>query len=144
MRRILSLLLSVVLVFTLAVPAMAATVKQEANSSAIKAGEEVTVTVTLDEDVADIVMYQYSLYYNKDLFTMTGSTGSAPEDDKDNTFLGKFIMAALAQKSMVTNAIFKSGSLLAGYSVDYNAKGFEGIRDYMKLVIQVEKERRQR
>jgi predicted RNA-binding protein with TRAM domain len=90
MRRILSLLLSVVLVFTLAVPAMAATVKQEATSSAIKAGEEVTVTVTLDEDVADIVMYQYSLYYNKDLFTMTGSTGSAvvsnPLSDKDGDY----------------------------------------------------------
>lgn len=90
MRRILSLLLTVVLVFTLAAPAMAATVKQEATSSAIKAGEEVTVTVTLDEDVADIVMYQYSLYYNKDLFTMTGSTGSAvisnPLSDKDGDY----------------------------------------------------------
>ena len=90
MRRILSLLLSVVLVLTLAVPAMAATVKQEANSSAIKAGEEVTVTVTLDEDVADIVMYQYSLYYNKSLFTMTGSTGSAvvsnPLADEDGDY----------------------------------------------------------
>jgi hypothetical protein len=69
---------------------------------------------------------------------------TASEEDKDDTFLGKFILAALAQKSMVTNAIFKSGNLLAGYSVDYNAKGFEGIHDYMKLVIQVEKERRQR
>ena len=90
MRRILSLLLTVVLVFTLAAPAMAATVKQEATSSAIKAGEEVTVTVTLDEDVADIVMYQYSLYYNKDLFTMTGSSGSAvvsnPLSDKDGDY----------------------------------------------------------
>lgn len=90
MRRILSLMLSVVLLFTLAAPAMAATVKQEATSSAIKAGEEVTVTVTLDEDVADIVMYQYSLYYNKDLFTMTGSTGSAvvsnPLSDKDGDY----------------------------------------------------------
>ena len=90
MRRILSLLLSVVLVFTLAAPAMAATVKQEATSSAIEAGEEVTVTVTLDEDVADIVMYQYSLYYNKDLFTMTGCTGSAvvsnPLSDKDGDY----------------------------------------------------------
>lgn len=90
MRRILSLLLSVVLVFTLAVPAMAATVKQETTSTAIKAGEEVTVTVTLDEDVTDIVMYQYSLYYNKDLFTMTGSTGSAvvsnPLSDEDGDY----------------------------------------------------------
>ena len=91
MRKLISLLLTVALIFALAVPAMAATVKQEANTAAIKAGEEVTVTVTLDEDVADIVMYQYSLYYNKDLFTMTGSTGSAvvsnPLSDKDGDYL---------------------------------------------------------
>ena len=67
---------------------------------------------------------------------------TASEEDKDDTFLGKFILAALAQKSMVTNAIFKSGNLLAGYSVDFKTTGFAGIRDFMKLVIQNERERR--
>ena len=56
--------------------------------------------------------------------------------DKDGTFLGKFILAALAQKSMVTNRIFTSGNLLAGFSVDFEAKGFRGIRDYRKLLDQ--------
>ncbi len=56
--------------------------------------------------------------------------------DKDSTFLGQFILAALAQKSMVTNRIFKSGNLLAGFSVDYEQKGFRGIRDYRKLIRQ--------
>lgn len=37
--------------------------------------------------------------------------------DKDNTFLGRFIAAALAQKSMVTHQIYQSGSKLAGKSV---------------------------
>ena len=90
MRKIISLMLSLILVISLAVPALAATVKQEASSTAIQAGEEVKVTVSLDEDVADIVMYQYSLYYNKDLFTMTGSTGSAvvsnPLSDEDGDY----------------------------------------------------------
>ena len=58
----------------------------------------------------------------------------AAKEEKDDTVLGKFIIAALAQKSMVTNRIYKSGNLLAGYSVDYNEKGFRGIRDFMKLV----------
>ncbi len=58
---------------------------------------------------------------------------SAAEDEKDNTFLGRFFIAALAQKSMVTNKIFKSGSLLAGLSVDYDISGFKGIKDFMKL-----------
>ncbi len=57
----------------------------------------------------------------------------APKDGKDATFLGRFILAALAQKSMVTNKIFRSGNLLAGFSVDFAEKGFRGIRDFVRL-----------
>ena len=42
---------------------------------------------------------------------------SAPADRRDETFLGKFFLAALAQKSMVTNRIYASGNRLAGISV---------------------------
>ena len=59
---------------------------------------------------------------------------AAPRNGKDGTYLGKFILAALAQKSMVTNKIFKSGNLLAGLSVDFTVDGLRGIRDYFKLV----------
>ncbi len=55
-------------------------------------------------------------------------------DEKNESFLGRFILAALAQKSMVTNKIFRSGNMLAGFSVDYSEKGFRGIRDFMKLI----------
>ena len=58
---------------------------------------------------------------------------AAPED-KDGTFLGAFFLAALAQKSMVTNKIFQSGNLLAGWSVDFSKEGFRGIGDFWKLV----------
>lgn len=58
----------------------------------------------------------------------------ADKDAKNETFLGRFILAALSQKSMVTNKIFKSGSLLAGFSVDFAEKGFKGIKDYLALV----------
>lgn len=58
----------------------------------------------------------------------------AEKDKKDETFLGKFILAALSQKSMVTNKIFSSGSKLAGYSVNYSQKGFKGIKAYKALV----------
>ena len=58
----------------------------------------------------------------------------AGEEAKDETFLGRFILAALAQKSMVTNKIYKSGNLLAGFSVDFAEKGFQGIRDFRKLL----------
>ena len=55
-------------------------------------------------------------------------------DKKDDTFLGKFIIGALAQKSMVTNQIFQSGNRLAGYSIELGSKGFKGIRDFKKLL----------
>jgi len=55
-------------------------------------------------------------------------------EDKNVTFLGRFILAALSQKSMVTNKIFSSGNSLAGLSIDYRKKGFGGIKDYMTLV----------
>ena len=51
--------------------------------------------------------------------------------------MGKFFLAALAQKSMVTNKIFQSGSRLAGFSVDFREKGFRGIKDFRKLMEQM-------
>ena len=65
-----------------------------------------------------------------------------PESEKNRSFLGRFILAALAQKSMVTNKIFKSGNLLAGFSVDYAEKGFAGIRDFFKLIEAFAEEKR--
>ena len=55
-------------------------------------------------------------------------------EEKDRTALGRFILAALNQKSLVTNRIYSSGNLLAGFSVDFWEKGFKGIKDYGKLV----------
>ena len=55
-------------------------------------------------------------------------------EDKKDTFLGMFFIAAMAQKSMVTERIHKSHNPLAGYSVKYRKFGFKGIRDYRNLV----------
>ena len=59
---------------------------------------------------------------------------NAKDDEKDETFLGKFILAALSQKSMITNRVYSSGNLLCGYSIEYNEGGISGIKDYLKLV----------
>ena len=61
--------------------------------------------------------------------------------DRGSTYLGKFFLAAMAQKSMVTDKIFKSGNLLAGFSIDYHQSGFRGIRDYLMLVEQERKKK---
>lgn len=47
----------------------------------------------------------------------------AAKDEKSETFLGRFITAALAQKSMVTGQIYKSGSRIAGKSIYPKQKG---------------------
>lgn len=59
---------------------------------------------------------------------------NASDDKKDETFLGKFILASLAQKSMVTNKIFRSGNKLAGYSIESGRHVFRGIKAYKKLI----------
>ncbi len=71
-------------------------------------------------------------YFDMDKYT--DEYKNAPSDKKDDTFLGRYIIAALAQKSMVTNKIFRSGNPIAGISVDYNEKGFSGIKDFIRLV----------
>ena len=63
----------------------------------------------------------------------------AATEEKNGTFLGKYFLAALAQKSMVTNRIFRSGSLLAGFSVELGSKGFKGIRDFRALMEEARK-----
>lgn len=60
----------------------------------------------------------------------------APEEEKEGTYLGTFFVEAMQHKSMVTNRIFKSGNMLAGFSIEFEKKGFKGIRDYMVLVKQ--------
>ncbi|MEE3378051.1 MAG: DUF6765 family protein [Lachnospiraceae bacterium] len=58
----------------------------------------------------------------------------AEKELRDETALGQFIIAALAQKSMITNRIFSSGSLLAGFSVELKGKRLPGIQDFRKLL----------
>ena len=68
-----------------------------------------------------------------DIHTYQEEYKNAAEDFKDQTPFGRFILAAMLQKSMVTNAVFESGNMLAGFSVDYWKKGFKGIKDYKRL-----------
>lgn len=75
-----------------------------------------------------------------DLESLENEYLSAAPEEKDGTLLGAFFLAALAQKSMVTNKIFRSGNLLAGWSVDFREKGFRGIKDFRKLVEAARKE----
>ena len=58
----------------------------------------------------------------------------AEEGEKGHTVMGRFIEAALAQKSMVTHRIYSSGNLLAGITVDNSSKVLKRIGESLKLV----------
>ncbi len=58
---------------------------------------------------------------------------NAGASEKDETVLGRFIAGALAQKSMVTNKIYRTGNRLAGISIEYKENSFSGIRAYHRL-----------
>jgi len=75
------------------------------------------------EVIPDFDMYKYEQEYT-----------NASKEKKNETFLGKFFVASLAQKSMVTAKIYKSGNRLAGFSVDYNGKKVKGIKDFKAIV----------
>ncbi len=75
------------------------------------------------QEIPDFTLEDYQKEYRE-----------APEGKKDDTPMGRFVLAALAQKSMVTNRVYKSGSLLAGVTADYKKWGTKGIKAYLKLV----------
>lgn len=64
---------------------------------------------------------------------------AAGNEDKNSTFIGRFISASLKQKSMVTRQIFESGNLSAGYTVEYKNSRFQGIKDFIRFVEQERK-----
>ena len=66
--------------------------------------------------------------------------GDASQANRDDTSFGRFIIAAMRQKSMVTNAIFESGNMIAGFSVDYLKKGFKGMKDFKIMAKNVRNE----
>lgn len=93
MRKGLSLLLAVALIFSLAVPALAATVNQSATVTALNAGEEFTITVTLDETLEKLIAFDYELYYDSTLFELVSGTPgdvsnvAAKTDSKGNAYV---------------------------------------------------------
>ena len=73
MKKTVSVLLAVLLMFSLSVSAFAANLTPSADKTAVKAGETVTVTLSLDEDIANTLTIAYKLYFDASLFDVTSS-----------------------------------------------------------------------
>ena len=94
MKKTLSILLAVVLLLSLSVNALAAEMTPTADKNTLSAGEEVVVTISLNEDIKDIVTMNYKLYFDNSVFELTKTEQVNPsinvaareDTDKDGTF----------------------------------------------------------
>ena len=94
MKKTLSILLAVVLLLSLSVNALAAEMTPTADKNTLSAGEEVVVTISLNEDIKDIVTLNYKLYFDNSVFELTKTEQVNPsinvaareDTDKDGTF----------------------------------------------------------
>ena len=73
MKKVLPVLLAVVLMLSLSVGAFAANLTPSVNKTVVKAGETVTVALSLDGDIGDVVTIAYKLYFDASLFDITSS-----------------------------------------------------------------------
>jgi len=73
MKKILSAILMIALVLSLGTTAFAHEVSQTMNTTEVTAGEDVVVTLTLDETLEAVTSFQVNLYYNAELFTLQSS-----------------------------------------------------------------------
>ena len=71
MKKFVSVLLALTLIFSMAATALAATVTPSADKTLVHAGETVKVTLSLDEAIADTITVAYKLYFNANLFDAT-------------------------------------------------------------------------
>ena len=73
MKKVLPVLLAVVLMLSLSVGAFAANLTPSVNKTVVKAGETVTVALSLGEDIGDVITIAYKLYFDASLFDITSS-----------------------------------------------------------------------
>ena len=73
MKKFLSAILAVALVLSMCTTAFAYEVSQTMDTTELTAGEDVVVTLTLDETLEAVTSFQVNLYYDADLFTLQSS-----------------------------------------------------------------------
>lgn len=111
MKKVISFLLAVVLCFTLAAEAFAASVKPEAVSETVQTGQNIAVALTVDESYSDVITPETRLYYNSDLFTYVSYTGdnkdvtvkATPLTDTNGTYMQVTIIGATGGAAVKAN-----------------------------------------
>ena len=95
MKKVLSLVLAIVMAISSAVTAFAQSFTPAVDKTAVKAGEDVTVTLSFEEAIVDVTSFEARLYYNSNLFdyksnTLNNANGyvtDAPQSDAEGTYM---------------------------------------------------------
>ena len=72
-KKVISLILCFCMMFGFTLEAFAACVTPSADKTSVAAGENITVTLTLDENIDNCFSFEYYLYYDANKFEMTAS-----------------------------------------------------------------------
>ena len=76
-KRIVSVILVLCLMVSLSVSAFAAELTPSADKTSVEAGSDVTVTLTLSEDIPDVTTIYYMLRYNGALYDFKSGAAGA-------------------------------------------------------------------
>ena len=68
MKKAISFILALLMIFGTAVSTFAAFVKPVADATAVKAGENISVKIELDQKIENILQFEYSLYFDSNVF----------------------------------------------------------------------------
>lgn len=85
-RRGFTALLALILAAGSGLPVSAAEVKVSSDQTKVTSGSDITLTLTLDEAVNDVICFDYRVYFDMDSFSLKKSTiGTACEDAQVST-----------------------------------------------------------
>ena len=77
MKKAISFILALLMIFGTAVSTFAAVVKPVADATAVKAGENISVKIELDQKIENILQFEYSLYFDSNVFDLESSAVGA-------------------------------------------------------------------
>ena len=116
MKKAISFILALLMIFGTAVSTFAAVVKPVADATAVKAGENISVKIELDQKIENILHFEYSLYFDSNVFDLESSAVGAAcpaaqiskvkNDKKGSYYSISFLDAASEGQTINAGTIF--------------------------------------
>lgn len=128
MKKTLAFVLVLCLMFSLSVSAFAAELTPDVDKTTVEAGADVTVTLTLSEEIAQVKNIGYKLRYNGDLFEFkngaagetTGVVISRAMNDKTSSFVRASFVDTTSAGVTMKKGVFATLTFTAKASISAN------------------------